>query len=75
MIYHNHVWSGGTAQDSQTEGCEFEPRYGQRVVNLGKSLHLACFVDPSALGTCLGGCHNLSAHRFAPVIGHWLQIA
>ena len=55
------------------EGCEFEPRYSQRVVNLGKSLYLACFVDPSAMGTCLGECHNLSAHRFAPVIGHWLQ--
>ena len=27
------------------QGCEFEPCYGQLIVNLGKSLHLACCVD------------------------------
>ena len=32
------VWSSGSALDSQTEGCGFEPCYGQCVVFLSKAL-------------------------------------
>ena len=48
-------------------GCEFKSCYRQCVVNLGKSLYLACSFDPSTLGiwTCLGEYHYLSADRFA----------
>ena len=56
-----HMWSSGTAQDSEMEGCEFEPCFRQRVVNLGRSLNLACSVDPNAFGTFLGEYYNLSA--------------
>ena len=73
--YIGLVWSSGTAQGCSAEGFEFEPCYGQRVLNLGKSPFLACSVDPSELGTCLEGYHNLGADRFAPIIGYWLQIA
>ena len=57
------------------EDYEFQPSNGQRVVNLGKLLYLACSIDPSPVGTRLGEYHNLRADRFVPVIGHWLEIA
>ncbi len=37
------------------KGCEFEPRYGQRVVSLGNSIHLPCFVDQSDIWYAVGG--------------------
>ena len=51
-------WSSGNVQLGvviQRNGCGFEPRYGQRVVNLGKSLDLACFVDQSDMWYAVGG--------------------
>ena len=43
------VWSSGTVQDSESEGREFEPRYGQLVMPLGKVFNPNCFVDPSVI--------------------------
>ncbi len=46
LLAQGHM-CGGILQDSWSKGCEFEPCYGQRVVNLRKSLHFACNVDQS----------------------------
>ena len=57
----------GNGPVSLVVGCEFKSCYRQCVVNLGKSLYLACSFDPSTLGIwiCLGEYHYLSADRFA----------
>ena len=77
LLYETHEGTCGLAEQRRTHRrkvVSLSPATVNVLVNLGKSLYLTCLIDPSALGTCIWGCHNLSAHRFAPVIGYWLQI-
>ena len=58
------MWSSGTVQDLGSLDREFEPRYANVFVSLGKILSLNCFVDLTHQGGIRRGkYYNLSADK------------
>ena len=74
-VYGELMWSSGTAQDSESVGCEFEPPYGQRVMSLGKTFPMLCLQE--YYWEAMRGTHNnLSADRLCawPVMLSWNEM-